>query len=101
MGQTGTGSTDAAQDAYPGVGKQTTVPSATHPTSIPGSGAEKVTDASRLVAAPPTGQNNTMVLPQLPEHQPAAVVLGLSKRPEVAVKCFSNSRFVNRKPLCA
>ena len=98
--QAGTGTTGAAHAGTQGVGGQSTLPSATHPTSIPGSGTEKVTDASRLVDAPPTFQDNTMVLPHLSEHQPAAVVLGLLHGHWLLSPVFRNKPRYHTSRLC-
>ena len=96
MDQTGTGATGTAQTGTQGVGKQTAVPSASHPTSIPGHGTEKVTDAFRLVDGGSSFHPNTMVLPQLLEPHPAAVVLGLSTRTGAVIRCLSDAPFVSR-----
>lgn len=71
--QSGTGAAGAPQNVHPGVG-QTAAPTSSQPTSFPDGAAHKATDASRLADAPPTFQDNKMVVPQLPLHHPAAVV---------------------------
>lgn len=99
--QTGMRSTGAAQDGAQGAGKQTTISSAGQTASLPGSGVHKATDASRLVDAPPTFQDNTMVLPQLPEHHPAAVVPYLSTCPGDYAKCLSIDISALKNPFAA
>ena len=94
--QTGNGGTGTAQDVRQGVG-QTAAPSPGKPVSLPGTGTEKATDASRLVDAPPTFQNTGMVLSQLPGHGPAAVVPHPSYRARLQLcdSCMLQGNFYN------